>query len=77
LVCFALRKDRLKDSSTGRGRTALHAGDHRVKRKGREVTEGDKGYQLREESAPYKILFGAENDDIGPENTYFWDFKDE
>lgn len=27
--------------------------------------------------APYKILFGAGNDDIGPENDYFWDLKDE
>jgi len=27
--------------------------------------------------APHKILFGAGNDDIGPENDYFWDLKDE
>ena len=38
--------------------------------------EGDKGYQLREGSAPYKALFGAENDDIGLENTHFWSYKD-
>jgi hypothetical protein len=25
-----------------------------------------------EQSAPYKALFRAENDDIGLENTYFW-----
>jgi hypothetical protein len=27
--------------------------------------------------APYKGLFGVENDDIGLENTYFWDIKPE
>jgi len=27
--------------------------------------------------AYYKALFGAENDDIGLENTYFWEFNDE
>jgi hypothetical protein len=37
--------------------------------------EGDKGYQLREGSAPYKALSGAENDDIGLENTYLWEIK--
>jgi hypothetical protein len=43
--------------------------------KGREVMEDDKGYQLREGSAPYKALSGAENDDIGLENTYLWEIK--
>jgi len=38
---------------------------------------GNEGYQLREESAHYKALFGAEKDDIGPENTCFWDVKSE
>jgi len=45
--------------------------------KGREVREGGGGYQLREESAPYKALFGAKKDDIGPESTFFWDVNDE
>ena len=45
--------------------------------KGREVKEGGGGYHLREESAPYKALFGTEKDDIGPENTFFWDVNDE
>lgn len=45
--------------------------------KGREIMEGDKEYQLREGSVPYKALFRVENDDIGPENTYFWDIKPE
>jgi hypothetical protein len=25
------------------------------------------------ESAPYTAFFGAEKEDIGPENTFFWD----
>jgi hypothetical protein len=28
-------------------------------------------------SAYYKALFGAEKDDIGPDNTCFWDVKSE
>jgi len=47
------------------------------KAKERAVIEGNEGYQLREESAHYKALFGAEKDDIGLENTYFWDVKSE
>ena len=38
--------------------------------KGRDVIGGNEGYQLREGSAPYKLLFAAENEDIGFENTY-------
>jgi putative transposase len=38
--------------------------------RGREVTEGSEGYQLRERADRYLALSGAENDDIGPENTY-------
>jgi hypothetical protein len=45
--------------------------------KGRDVIEGSEGYQLREGAAHYKALFEAENDDIGPENTYLWDIKAE
>jgi hypothetical protein len=43
--------------------------------KGRDILEGDEGYQLREGAASYKGLFGVEKDDIGPENTYLWDVK--
>jgi len=43
--------------------------------KGRDILEGDEGYQLREGAASYKGLFGVEKDDIGPENTYIWDVK--
>ena len=44
---------------------------------GRNVVESGEGYQLRERSAHYKALFGAEKDDIGLENIYFWDVKAE
>ena len=43
--------------------------------KGREVKEGGEGCQLREGSALYNTLFGAEKEDIGPENTYLWKVK--
>jgi putative transposase len=43
--------------------------------KGREVIEGGEGYQVREGPAVYKALFGAEKEDIGPENTYLWNVK--
>ena len=41
--------------------------------KGRDVIEGNEGYQLRERYVPYRALFGGENNDIGLENTYFGD----
>ena len=44
---------------------------------GRNVVESGEGYQLRERPDHYKALFGAEKDDIGLENTYFWDVKAE
>jgi putative transposase len=43
------------------------------KAKGMDVVEGSKGYYLREEAASYTVLFRSEKNDIGPENTYFWD----
>jgi len=45
--------------------------------KGRDVIEGSEGYQVREGPALYNPLLGAENDDIGLENAYFWDFNTE
>jgi putative transposase len=42
---------------------------------GRKSIEAGESYQLREPSIPYGFRFGGENDDIGPENTYFWDVK--
>ena len=43
--------------------------------KGRDIIESGAGYQLRESPAPYNALFEAENEDIGLENTRFWDVK--
>jgi hypothetical protein len=45
--------------------------------KGRDVIEIGEGYQLRESLSIYKAFFEVENEDIGRENTYFWDGKDE
>jgi len=45
------------------------------KAKGRNVIESGVGYQLREGGVRYKALFKAENGNIGPENTFFWDFS--
>jgi len=43
------------------------------KAKGRNVIEGGEGYQLREGGVRYKALLKTEKDDIGLENTFFWD----
>ena len=40
---------------------------------GRKIREDEEDYQLREPSVPYKVNFRAENDDIGLENSCFWD----
>ncbi len=45
------------------------------KAKGRNVIESGVGYQLREGGVRYKSFFKAENDDIGPENSFFWNFS--
>ena len=45
--------------------------------KGRNIIQSGEGYQLRESPASYKLLFEAENEDIAPENTVFWDVKNE
>jgi len=47
------------------------------KAKGREITEGDEGYHLREEAANYMTVLRAEKDDIDPENTYSWEINSE
>jgi hypothetical protein len=36
-----------------------------------------KGISCGRAPLPYKVLFEAENKDIHPENTVFWDAKDE
>ena len=43
--------------------------------KGRDVIESGEGYQLRESPTRYKALFEDENEDIGHENTRFWNIK--
>lgn len=43
--------------------------------RGRDVIESGEGYPLGESSAPNKGFFEAENEDIGLENTRFWDVK--
>jgi len=45
--------------------------------RGRKVREAAEAYQLREPSALYSSHFGAKNDDIDPENTYYWNIYDE
>jgi hypothetical protein len=37
----------------------------------REITEGNKGYQLREGSVPHKTLFKIKNDEIASKKPYF------
>jgi hypothetical protein len=44
-----------------------------IRAKGRKVVETGEAYQLREPQVFYPSNFGLENDDIGAENTYFWD----
>ena len=46
-----------------------------LRAKGREVMEGGEGYQVREGPALYNAVFGAEKEEIGPENTYLWNVK--
>jgi putative transposase len=43
--------------------------------KGRKITRSGEGYQLREPTAYYKPLLEKEKEDIGPENTYLWEFN--
>ena len=45
--------------------------------RGRKVREAAEAYQLREPSALYDSHFGVKNDDIEPENSYYWNVYDE
>ncbi len=45
--------------------------------KGRDIVEGGEGYQVREGQATYKALFGAEKEDVGHQNAYFWNITSE
>ena len=44
-----------------------------IRATGRKVVEAGPSYQLREPQVSNLANFGLENDDIGAENTYFWD----
>ena len=48
-----------------------------VMAKGRKSLKAAEGYQLREPSAPYNAHFDIKNEDIGANNTYYWDINDE
>ena len=41
------------------------------------VVQGSEGYQFREPFDYYGAFSGAENDDIGLQNTYSWNTRDE
>ncbi len=43
-----------------------------IKAKGRDVLETDGIYELREDAASYKPLFGHEKMVLSPENAFFW-----
>ena len=40
--------------------------------KGRKAMKSGKVFQLREEESSYNINSGIKNNDIGGENSYFW-----
>ncbi len=43
--------------------------------KGRKTIETKEGYQLREPSALYGSHSKVKNEDIGTDNTYYWDIN--
>jgi len=43
--------------------------------KGRKTREAGAGFELPEPPAPYGALFGGKNEDIGADNTYYWDIN--
>jgi hypothetical protein len=45
--------------------------------KGRKGLKAAEGYRLRDPSSPYKAYFDIKNEDIGTNNTYYWDINDE
>jgi putative transposase len=45
--------------------------------KGKNSMEAGEVYQIREPSAPYGAHFGVKNEDIGLQNTYYWNVYDE
>lgn len=47
-----------------------------VRARGRSITSRDGAYELRESEVPYITDYTAENSDVSPENTYYWDVFD-
>jgi len=45
--------------------------------KGRKSLKAAEGYQLRDPSSPYRAHFDIKNEDIGANNTYYWDINNE
>jgi REP-associated tyrosine transposase len=43
--------------------------------KGRNITKRGERYQVREASARYNAFFGAKKEDIGSENSHYWDLS--
>ena len=48
-----------------------------VMAKGKKGLKAAEGYQLRDPSSPYKAYFDIKNEDIGVNNTYYWDINAE
>ena len=48
-----------------------------VMAKGRKSLKAAEGYQLQDPSAPYKALIDIKNEEIGANNTYYWDVNNE
>ncbi len=46
-----------------------------IRAKARKVIETAEAFQLREPQVAYRVNSGAKNDDIGAENSYFWDIN--
>jgi len=46
-----------------------------IKAKGRDLIEGSKGCQLRDEAEGYQALFEVENSDFGIKNASPWDIN--
>ena len=45
--------------------------------KGKKGLKAAEGYRLRYTSSPYKAYFDIKNENIGANNTYYWDINDE
>ena len=48
-----------------------------LRAKGRKILENDGGFQLREKTVSYIANFDSKNDNIGGQNTFFWDVNHE